>query len=120
MRSPNISDVRRITDIANETTYELHNNPQVQRVIERGSRTVGYATLKLVADVVMILDSKLSTRDKAESLALLMEEGQKEAEKLGSDYIYMCTPDERYAKLVEKHFGFQLMKSHFFLRKKVR
>lgn len=76
--------------------------------------------MKMVAEVMMMLDSKLSTRDKAESLALLMEEGQKEADKLESNFIYMCTPDEQYAKLVEKHFGFQLLKGHFFLRKKVR
>lgn len=120
VRNPRIDDVRRIREIANQYTYELHNNPQVQKIVQQGSKVVGYGTLKLFAEVVMVLDSNLSTRDKAESLALMMEEGQLEANKLGSEYIYMCTPDENYARLVAKHFGFQLMKGHHFLRRKVR
>lgn len=119
VRNPRINDIEDIQAIARYSTYELHSNPQVQKVIQKGARVVAYATMKLLADVVMILDSKLSVRDKAESLAMLMEEAQLEASKLGSEYIYMCTPDETYAKLVEKHFGFQLMSNHYFLRRKV-
>jgi ribosomal protein S18 acetylase RimI-like enzyme len=113
------SDVEEISRIWEENQEILGNTSLPSRekalgdvVIEDDDGTiVAYGLLQIFSIAHMFLNQKVSVRKRREAMGLLLAEAIDTAKALDVGKIYTFTVDPDYARLIEKHFGFDLVGS---------
>jgi hypothetical protein len=79
--------------------------------VNETGRAIAYGQVRLFPELMLFQDMCADHRDRAESLRLLMLEAFRGIERLGLPQAYCLIRDIRFARLVAKHFGFQLIEN---------
>lgn len=77
-------------------------------VIEEDGKLIAYGQLQLFSIAHMFLDQNISVRKRRKAMGLMLEAALDVAKAFDIQKIYTFTHDPEYARLVEKHFGFEL------------
>jgi hypothetical protein len=72
-------------------------------------RVIGYGIVKLFPELMLFQDMEAHPKERVESLKLLMAEAFRGIEQAGLPEAYCLVKDMRFARLVAKHFGFNLV-----------
>lgn len=83
----------------------------IDTVAVNDDKVIAYGHVKHFAEMMYFPDMTVSNRIRLEALKLVIEEGYRGIEKAGLKDAYMLCKDMRFARLVAKHFGFQLFEN---------
>lgn len=109
-------DVARIEEIWRENAPILGDTslPSRDRAIgdvvieDDNGKIIAYGQLQHFAIAHMFLDQTISVRKRREAMGLMLEQALHVAEVFDIGKIYTFTVDPDYARVIEKHFGFDL------------
>jgi hypothetical protein len=76
-------------------------------VVSKGNEIIAFGMVRLFPEAIILIDKDKSPRVKVEALKILYEEAIKACKRHGFNELYCKISDDRYAKLLEKHFKFQ-------------
>lgn len=79
-------------------------------MVEDEYSSIGFGTLVLIPEATMFLDRARSRRDLVQALEVLMQQARARVAREGYNKFIVFSPDEAYAKLLEKHFGAKRLK----------
>lgn len=83
----------------------------IDTVAVDGNRVIAYGQVRHFAEMMYFPDMSASRRVRMEALTKVIEEGYRGLEKAGIKDAYMLCKDMGFARLVAKHFGFQLFEN---------
>lgn len=113
LRSFHPSDVTRISEIweehhSHDASLPGRNTSIIDAVVENDEgKIIAYGQVKLFAEGMMFLDHSIPDLQKAEALRLLMIEAFRGVKQANLDQMYAFIRDPDFAKLMQKHFGFE-------------
>lgn len=80
----------------------------VEAVVEDDwGEIVGFGVVKVFAEAVMVLDKDRSTRDRAESMDLLMKLAVDGVSQVGAKQLHVFVSDENFGNVLRKHYDFK-------------
>lgn len=111
-RQGDVEDVDRIWREHHSSDFSVpnRNNCVIDAVVEdENGKVVAYGQVKMFAEAMLILDLNASQRQKIEAIKLLMLEAFRGTRMAGLEQMYCFIQDPDFAKLIERHFGFDLV-----------
>lgn len=72
-----------------------------------GDRVIAFGMAKLFPEAILILDKSASPRQRTEAFRMLMRHGIKSVKAARHKYLHATIHDEKYGKLLTKHYGFK-------------
>lgn len=111
MRRPSLEDLPEIQRLAlNYEQNELPNSFVSAAVVENEfGNVIAFGVLRSHPEALLYADG--SKPDIVGALTLLLRQAEDESKQMKSEMIYLYAQDEKFASILEKHFGFQ--RSHF-------
>lgn len=99
-------------DCPEPSSYEVFDNSYVltEGVIKRNGKVVGYGRIKILAEAIITLDNDQSLISRAKELKMFFNQAIKDAKEAGVEQIHAFVQDEKFAVILEKHFGFEPVK----------
>jgi hypothetical protein len=105
------SDIERIDKVyhsQSEFGVPSLNNIVVNVTIEKdGKEVIGYGVVKLFGEAVLMLDGKLSKRERAESLKASMQIAILKSRDAGLEMLYAISNDSEFSKVLRNRYGFK-------------
>lgn len=79
-------------------------------VVDDNDKVIGCSLIRPIYESILILDTERPTRDKIETLQLLVTNGMFECAKRGIEQVHAFVQSSGFTKLLKKQFGFQTVK----------
>jgi hypothetical protein len=83
----------------------------IDTVVTNGEKVIAYGQVRHFAEMMYFPDMSTSRRVRMDALKAVIEEGYRGVELAGLRDVYMMCKDIGFARLVAKHFGFQLFEN---------
>ena len=107
-----LKEIDRIWRQSYSTEFGLPDvsNKVISGVVDSEEGIRGFGIVKLFAEGIIILEQNQSTRDKREALYQLVEAQYFGCSKFGIQQVHAFVKDEKFAKILQKHFGYETVK----------
>lgn len=110
LRRPNLMDlmkVRRLHEKHYKFPLPVRENLIEEAVVHRDEEVLGYGMMKLLAEVIMILDQDQSKKELAKSFKALMEGAILSCKARGIQQLHVFSPTPEFAEVLKKRYGFK-------------
>lgn len=87
-------------------TFPSQNNCINDGVVEIGDKIVAYGTVKLLAELILVLDLDETKRIKLDAFVKLLKVAIMDAREAKVEQLHCFVEDPNFASLLKKHFGF--------------
>ena len=116
-------DYLRVSEIWERCHSHHFSLPSVHSVVDdkvilKDGDVVGYGVIKPFAEGIMVIDTDQPRPTQAKAIILAIDHALGSVKARGLETLYVATDDPHYADVLQKHWGFQVVRETV-LRKEV-